>query len=352
MRLLSITIALLIIVWILLMTFILNSLVFGQCLPSKLLLFMPDGQDKDHLIKCYVNVNLSESNDPILTLRSTARDQCTLHVKPIAIAPHQSWRMPPIGYSINDVDKGSYVTEYGTLLLFDLSDKINAPLYVASRRFTPILSFKIDGKTYYAVTQHPIAIGNILGALSWAIFIGFVLLLFTGYLAHRYTGTWLGLICNHFGKLSLARTQILCWTVIVASTVFGFGLIEMCIPTIPTSVLALMGLSLATGNIKAILASEWKQLPLGPSHASHVSPKLIHLITDESDHISIAKIQMIMWTVVTLILFIVKSILQAEIWAVPWPMVGMMGMSQLGYLIPDISIRSSKLDENELAAKK
>jgi hypothetical protein len=53
--------------------------------------------------------------------------------------------------------------------------------------------------------------------------------------------------------------------------------------------------------------------------------------------LSLAKAQMLFWTILLLVLFVSKSILEGQIWDVPWPLVALMGFSQLGYLAPKVA---------------
>ena len=41
---------------------------------------------------------------------------------------------------------------------------------------------------------------------------------------------------------------------------------------------------------------------------------------------------MVFWTGIILVLFVVKSLGSGELWSVPWEMVTLTGVSQLGYL--------------------
>jgi len=50
--------------------------------------------------------------------------------------------------------------------------------------------------------------------------------------------------------------------------------------------------------------------------------------------LSIAKAQMVFWTLLMMFIFVVKSILDGVMWEVPWEMVALMGMSLAGYLGP------------------
>jgi hypothetical protein len=52
--------------------------------------------------------------------------------------------------------------------------------------------------------------------------------------------------------------------------------------------------------------------------------------------LSLAKAQMLFWTVLLLVLFMAKSILDGAIWEVTWALVALMGFSQAGYLAPKL----------------
>lgn len=49
---------------------------------------------------------------------------------------------------------------------------------------------------------------------------------------------------------------------------------------------------------------------------------------------SVAKAQMFLWTIVSVLLFTSKSIMNGELWVVPWELVVLMGISQASYLAP------------------
>ena len=50
--------------------------------------------------------------------------------------------------------------------------------------------------------------------------------------------------------------------------------------------------------------------------------------------LSLSKAQMIFWTILLVILFVSKSVLDGAIWEVPWALVALMGFSQAGFLVP------------------
>jgi len=67
--------------------------------------------------------------------------------------------------------------------------------------------------------------------------------------------------------------------------------------------------------------------------------RLSDLITNWNDdtqqrEVSVAKSQMVFWTILTLGIFITKSLTDGTLWPVPWQLVTLMGMSQAGYVAP------------------
>lgn len=158
----------------------------------------------------------------------------------------------------------------------------------------------------------------------------------------RAAGNPLFLLAGVDGHWSLAQTQIACWTVAVGSVVLGYGLIKLEIPTIPSALLVLMGTSLATGGLAFFQDTRNQQSATNVG----VAPVRRHLAVSDLVHVfppgqppqpSLAKAQMLVWTVILLVLFVSKSIFEGKIWEVPWPLVALMGFSQAGYLAPKLA---------------
>ena len=63
----------------------------------------------------------------------------------------------------------------------------------------------------------------------------------------------------------------------------------------------------------------------------------ILFLTGVDGHLSLAQAQMLFWTMLLIVLFVTKSILDGAIWNVPWPLVGLRGFSQAGYLAPKLA---------------
>ena len=52
----------------------------------------------------------------------------------------------------------------------------------------------------------------------------------------------------------------------------------------------------------------------------------------EEQQVSLPRAQMLFWTGLLLVLFVVKSLADGALWEVPWEMVALMGMSQGTYV--------------------
>jgi hypothetical protein len=177
-----------------------------------------------------------------------------------------------------------------------------------------------------------------------------------GVLSWRAKGNPLYLLTGVEGRLSLAQTQIALWTIAVGGVVLGYGMLRLEIPTIPNSVLALMGASLATGGLaffgdarkQAASADGAPALAPVPAQAGPASPprplalrNLVLVFPPAEGELSLSKAQMLFWTILLLILFLSKSVLDGAIWEVPWALVALMGFSQAGFVIPKLATDST-----------
>jgi hypothetical protein len=299
-------------------------------------LYMPDSQLKSHIIRVYVNREIpSNQNPPLLLLRShavtaKAADEDKLW-EPKHVAPDQEW--------VESID-GQQVRRSGTLLLYDLSE-IKGFGLKAMLRVMPVLFWKEGGTDRVAVGAGEVNLGNTVTDIGWTVLVvGFVLLIIV-LLAIRGGGNPLNILNGANGRLSLAQTQVACWTVVVGGVVFGYGLVRLTIPDIPSSLLALMGTSLTTGGL-AYFKDEQKHraatvaAPPPVPYKSELGDLVRNFTPGQEPELSLAKTQMIFWTMLLIILFISKSVLDGVIWDVPWALVALMGFSQTGYLIPKL----------------
>jgi len=229
----------------------------------------------------------------------------------------------------------------GTLLIFDLTD-YPIPRYKAMTRVTPILIWKENDSERTAVATHEIYLADTVGTLIWTLVLDLSLVIMIALVSGREKRNPLYLFCGPEGRLSLWRTQMAAWTVSIGSLVVAYGLIRLEIPDIPHSLVALMGLSLATGGIGYIGGKETEAATKQAAGSqSPRRPRLSDLLLDFTDkpiegELSIAKAQMVFWTGLMLALFVTKSALDGVLWDVPWVVVALTGMCQAGYVSPKL----------------
>ena len=292
-------------------------------------IFMPDGQLKSHTVKIYVTKDIQADQKPRLRLlRSHAVTQKTVgeeaHMGPVIVAPAQEWIQSVMGEEIRRT---------GTLLLFDLSDLDFQ--YKAMIRVTPVVTWTENGSERIVVSPREVNLGSIVATVVWTLMAVSAALALIVFLPRRNRDTPLHFLIGREGHLSLSKAQVACWTVVIGMVVLGYSMIQYEVPEIPASLVALMGASLATGGI-GYVGDAKKPRKAGPK--TH-SPKLADFLysTDpegENRSLSLTKAQMVFWTLLLISIFVWKSILDGEIWDVPWPLVALMGFSQAGYLAP------------------
>jgi hypothetical protein len=298
-------------------------------------LFMPDGQLKSHTVRVYVTHDISANQQPkLMLLRShsvtkKAVDEAT-QIEPGIVAPGQEW--------VERVS-GQEVRRSGTLLLFDLSTlKFR---YKAMMRVMPVVSWTQGGLKHIVVSSREVNLGNIVAATGWTTLVVGIVVLLIIFLAWRNTGNPLQLLTGVEGYLSLSKTQVACWTVVVGGVVLGYSMVKFEVPEIPTSLLALMGASLVTGGVGYFRDAKQVQAATAGGSQTPTAPKLTDLLRafapGQATKLSLAKAQMLFWTLLLIVIFVSKSILDGAIWNVPWPLVALMGFSQAGYLAPKLS---------------
>jgi hypothetical protein len=351
----------------LLFLLVLSEAFSADALPH-LELYVPDGQIRSHLFRVLVTSNITEGMKPRLELHAshivTESNESQTRLRHAApVAPGQTW--------MSTID-GSPRTLYGTLLLFNIDD-YDIPFWKPVIRLTPILRWdEADGNasvTRTLIGNQDIYLGNLPIAIAWTTVLILFLAFVIGYWAKSKTGEARYLLCGPDRYFSLWRTQLATWTLAVGAMVFCFGLIRLEVPQIPDSLVALMGLSLLTGTVSAAKTKSDSQVKLTPQNnpidesslavpatpRTPVVPKKLlvnpnppafgDLISDYSEELgrvvlSIPKAQMLFWTVIVLILFVGKTVVNGVLWEVPWEMVALTGFSQAGY-IGDKFIKSS-----------
>jgi hypothetical protein len=214
--------------------------------------------------------------------------------------------------------------------------------YKAMLRVRPVVYWKEGDISRIAVGESEVNIGNIVAALCWTTsIVGFAVLVII-VLSRRGGGYPLLLLTGVDGHLSLAQTQIACWTVVVGGVVLGYGMIKLDIPSVPPSLIVLMGASLATGGIAFFQDAQKQQTAVNagvvPVQRVLAWGDLVRVFpAGQASELSLAKAQMLFWTLLLIVLFVAKSILDGAIWEVPWALVALMGFSQAGYLAPKLT---------------
>jgi hypothetical protein len=300
-------------------------------------LYMPDGQLKSHRLRVYVTGTVLASQNPRLRLfrghaitAPAAAEEDPL--EPTFVASGQQWT--------ESID-GREVGQSGTILLFD-GRKIPFGAK-AMVRVRPALTWTEGGTERTVLGPREINVGSIVFAVIWTATVVVLAVLMVIVLSWRKGSSPVLLLTGGDGHLSLAQAQVACWTVFVGSVVLGYGLIRLEIPEIPESLLVLMGASLVTGGVAYFQDAKRERdavvtTGVAASQRSWAWGDLVRIfVRGQPPELSLAKAQMLFWTVLLLVLFVSKSVLEGRIWEVPWALVALMGFSQAGYLAPKLA---------------
>lgn len=309
-------------------------------------LYVADGQLISHPFRIFVTYDITAAMQPELLLRtshtfSSVQKGESEKIKPIIIARNQISTETVAGQNIQ-------IT--GTLLLFDLQH-YPVSLYKGMTRITPILTWTestVDGMQveHAVVASREVNLGNIAVAVVWTVAMTAILIVFIAFLARRSGHPVITLFCGNDGRLSLARTQVALWTVAIGMVVGGYGMLRLEVPDIPDTLVILMGMSLLTGGVSymnsdkksSIVADQSEALP--ETLPFKILPRLSDLVCIIDEHgneqLSLVRAQMVFWTGLTVVMFMVKSVLDGVLWDIPLEMVGLMGLSQAAYLSPKL----------------
>ncbi len=325
-------------------------------LEDSAVLYMPDGQLPSHPVRININRNLTRSMHPCLRLLRANRLDAPLLERPsdciapnfipIELASNSRWDHPVEGIT---------VPKDGTLLIFNLAS-FDFSWWQTGERVTPVLYWvENDGESSETLYNRKalgrqIYLGNGWGAVLWTVgTLGATLLILWLLVKQREKHSPFGTplyVATSDGRLSLPLVQMALWTLAVGGVVLGFGLVSLEVSEIPETLVALMGFSAATG-----LIGHWqvKRDPdqaltrgLQPDAASSASDDrrpcgflsdLVCIRTADGKWIpSLAKAQMLFWTVLTIGLFLLKSIQEGILWEVSEQLVLLMGISQASFL--------------------
>jgi hypothetical protein len=142
------------------------------------------------------------------------------------------------------------------------------------------------------------------------------------------------------GRLSLSMVQMALWTCTVGFVVLYELFVALEAASIPESLIVLMGASLLTAGASSLIGRPLDGTAAVAAQDTGPRPirqRIIELFTTEDQaadgtNLSFARLQMLFWTVMIIIMFIGKSLLQGALWEVPWTLVALMGISQAGYV--------------------
>jgi hypothetical protein len=296
---------------------------------------MPDGQLKSHRLTVYVTGNILANQNPVLSLvRShavtTADESEGKSLMPSSVASGQQW---------TEMIDGREVMQSGTILMFDAG---NMPLgWRAMVRVRPILTWTEGATQRSVIGPRDVNVGDIVMTTIWTLVVVGLALVVVIVLARRKGADPMLFLTGVDGHLSLAQTQVACWTIVVGSIVLGYGFVQLEIPQIPESLLVLMGASLVTGGVAYFQDAKRERAAERAGQATSRAwawGDLVRIFPPgQPSEPSLAKAQMLFWTMLLLVLFVSKSMLEGQIWAVPWALVALMGFSQAGYLAPKLA---------------
>jgi hypothetical protein len=313
-------------------------------------LYMEDGQLYTHCIRVAVaDIRITYDMDPKLYL------QCKGKIKgfePREVAPNQQW-----------LEKGPDAKEglqTGSVLLFELRG-YSIPIYKSCSRIMPVLKWRepktiksgrvVSYREMQALSPREIVLGNPYGAVIWALLAIISFLLITSLLLRKSGKKLVEFVTLAGGRASLSLFQMALWTIVIGFTVLLFGIMRLQVPYIPDTLILLMGLSAGTsaaGHWQAHRMQEEIKKATGQEEAK--DPKLGSMLTIfvKGKHIlSFPKIQLLFWTAITIVLFIVKSFLEGQPWDIPPELVFLMGISQASFLGRNyMAIRETQDAEN------
>lgn len=322
-------------------------------------LYFDSGQILEHTIRVYVNAEFDSDARPELCLERIQQGADCKTYRPFAVLPNQAY--------LADLDGDGPAGKESisaTLLLFDLSGFWNCPAdwsdcLASFKRSEPWLSWKGDGGiVHYAAAQRTY-LGVRSSGIFWtlAITLGFVAIV-AWFGRTTGMGVW-GTVSTADGEMSVALSQMGLWTLAIGAAVLGFGLVRLEIPDIPNSLIVLMGMSVTTSAVGHWQTRKLKRatVALSGGRLQQKKPELSDLFTitvekPDGSHVrevALASVQIMFWTVITMIAFIVKSVEDGQLWEVPAELVALMGISQTGYMARmQMAIGDSENEAREL----
>lgn len=313
--------------------------------PPSYRLIMEDGQILSHGLVVKIPADIPSAASPELILES---DHALLKEGKFEVYRITATTvMRRQGWSEKD-SSGNDIPHNGTVLRFRIDTQVRIPFYKANLLVNPRVEWKVEQggrvENHVAALDGRIGIANLFGVWVWTIS---VLMITVAMVLVVAIGAGLKIpdLLVADGQMSLSRFQVLLWTLATGTVVMALALQRFEAPTIPESLVVLMGLSLMTagGAVLAGKGGTQSQAQTNGESTRLVTPALAEpqstwamiagMICEEPNRLSLPRTQMFFWTIILLVVFLAKSIPYGIIWDVPWQMVTLMGLSQAGYVI-------------------
>jgi len=329
-------------IFILLVIFPINSRALQDSIAA-LEMYIPEGQVSSRLFRVYVrDYEITREMNPVFILNGN-NETTEVACKLVDAAQNQIF--------MKEMEDEASMPVSGTLLLFDISNLYTSRFWT-SIKVMPVLAWDDINTQSRRKIIHPDCyfIGHGIGTALWTIAILVILLagislvlLLRSKRTDKKVGQLLGVICDEDGQVSMALLQMGLWTIAVGSMVLAFGLLRLSVPDIPDTLITLMlfaaGTTTAGQYQSKIRMREDKKLKEIKGKKDEIEDlsfwmrlNTMFYTEKESDYPSIAKIQVLIWTAITLTLFIYLSINEGELWEVPNELVILMGISQATFL--------------------
>ena len=327
-------------------------------------LIMKDGQLLSHPVRVHVlETEITRNMDPKLCLVKLSDE----NIKKMKNTGCPGTTHGPIEIATNQVyidDRtGEKPLKSATLLIFDLRKFSIHPLLTGSR-VLPILNWKETDqkkdskkkfenlKEYTAISETEVYLSNRTGTIIWTFFTITAFFIIAYMLTKKDPLKLLGFVTIK-GGMSMSLTQMALWTIAVGGVVFGIGLMRLEVPEIPKNLVLLMVGAAGTAGFGHWQYYRWRRskekidrsgtdsnIPdENNKEGTEQKEKILDMLTtifdvevDGKKRLSLAKGQIFFWTLITIILFVVKSVLEGKLWDVPEQLVLLMGVSQVSFL--------------------
>jgi len=338
-----------------------NILFFCLCLSGLLFsqethkVHIPDGQVKNRAFKVFVkDADISLDMSPKIEFIRNPKSDNYYEKEAFEAAGNQT---------ITIKTTAGLQTWTGSLLLFDFSD-VDISLFNPSLKGLIKISWTVKGDAVNVMPEKHIYLGHPIAAFLWATVIILIFLALFNFCMEDNKNEPLGqkllsVVSTANKNLSLSLVQLALWTLVIGYSFTVIALLTAHIPDIPDSLIILMGLSVTTATVGHYQSKRFvreklkghKDSPEENENANHLKVNLSSILSIEMAGpknqrrrvFSLGKAQNLYWTLIAIIIFIIKSIQEAQLWDVPNELVALMGISQAGFL----SRKQSEISEQE-----